>query len=282
MVMGWALYGKTFPLFKYLAVGLITFGVSVFMLTDPHKGSKGKGAHGVASDSTEERSLLSSLIGLVLLTANLMIDGVTNSTQDRIFSHHKISGQQMMFFMNVCSATLMAGYLIVSNPFTHELSKAIAFCSEHPSVWYDIGLFALMGALGQVFIFYTLQTFGSLVLVTVTVTRKMLSIIISVVWFGHVLSGGQWLGVGIVFVGVCFEDLVKQFGVPKILGVRTVKKAKAEDGDEKLNGRQTPSPPSSMGKSNGWLGDRANRGQQRILSRNSTNSAQLENGIKSE
>ncbi len=185
----------------------------------------------------------------------------------------------MMFFMNVCSATLMAGYLMISNPFTHELSKAIAFCSEHPSVWYDIGLFALMGALGQVFIFYTLQTFGSLVLVTVTVTRKMLSIIISVVWFGHVLSGGQWLGVGIVFIGVCLEDLVKQFGLPKILGVRTIK-AKAEDGSQTPSGRETPSPPSSIGKSNGWVG--ANRGQQRIISRNSTNPAQLENGIKSE
>ena len=50
-----------------------------------------------------------------------------------------------------------------------------------------------------------LSTFGSLQLVTVTVTRKMLTMIFSVVMFGHRLSGKQWLGVGLVFGGVIME-----------------------------------------------------------------------------
>lgn len=52
---------------------------------------------------------------------------------------------------------------------------------------------------------YTLSTFGSLLLVTVTVTRKMLTMILSVVWFGHRLSPMQWVGVGLVFGGVFVE-----------------------------------------------------------------------------
>ena len=51
----------------------------------------------------------------------------------------------------------------------------------------------------------TLSIFGSLLLVTVTVTRKMLTMIISVVWFGHSLSSMQWLGVGLVFGGIGIE-----------------------------------------------------------------------------
>ncbi len=51
----------------------------------------------------------------------------------------------------------------------------------------------------------TLSIFGSLLLVTVTVTRKMLTMIISVVWFGHSLTSMQWLGVGLVFGGVGIE-----------------------------------------------------------------------------
>lgn len=51
----------------------------------------------------------------------------------------------------------------------------------------------------------TLSTFGSLLLVTVTVTRKMLTMIISVIWFGHNLGGMQWLGVGLVFGGIGIE-----------------------------------------------------------------------------
>lgn len=51
----------------------------------------------------------------------------------------------------------------------------------------------------------TLSTFGSLLLVTVTVTRKMLTMILSVVWFGHSLGMMQWLGVGLVFGGIGIE-----------------------------------------------------------------------------
>ena len=51
----------------------------------------------------------------------------------------------------------------------------------------------------------TLSIFGSLLLVTVTVTRKMLTMIISVLWFGHKLTGMQWLGVGLVFGGIGVE-----------------------------------------------------------------------------
>lgn len=273
MVMGWVLFGKKFALSKYMAVALITLGVSVFMLMDPHK--KSKKGHGGGSQEEPPRTLISSLFGLALLTANLMIDGITNSTQDRIFGKYKISGQQMMFFMNVCSAVLMAAYLVASNPFTGELSSAVAFCTKHPRVWIDIGLFSLCGALGQVFIFYTLQTFGSLVLVTVTVTRKMLSIIVSVVWFGHVLGMGQWLGVLMVFVGVGLEDLMKVFGGPKILNSRV--KAKAED-DEPSNGHRPTTPPSSLEKGSSGIASDRQRGQQRIFSRSSTN--QLENGVK--
>jgi len=51
----------------------------------------------------------------------------------------------------------------------------------------------------------TLSIFGSLLLVTVTVTRKMLTMIISVLWFGHSLTGMQWLGVALVFGGIGVE-----------------------------------------------------------------------------
>lgn len=55
---------------------------------------------------------------------------------------------------------------------------------------------------------YTLAHFSSLLLVTVTVTRKMLSMLLSVLWFGHRLTGMQWAGVGLVFGGVGTEALI--------------------------------------------------------------------------
>lgn len=68
----------------------------------------------------------------------------------------------------------------------------------------------MCGAIGQVFIFYTLSTFSSLLLVTITVTRKMLTMILSVVWFGHKLGGKQWLGVSLVFGGIGAEGIIQR------------------------------------------------------------------------
>jgi UDP-galactose transporter B1 len=43
----------------------------------------------------------------------------------------------------------------------------------------------------------------------VTVTRKMLTMILSVVWFGHRLHGMQWVGVALVFGGVGAEGWIQ-------------------------------------------------------------------------
>ena len=64
---------------------------------------------------------------------------------------------------------------------------------------------------------YTLSTFSSVLLVTVTVTRKMFTMILSVFAFGHRLTQMQVLGVGLVFGGIGVEAQI----------TRSEKKAKA-------------------------------------------------------
>src|SRR5205085_216044 len=63
---------------------------------------------------------------------------------------------------------------------TSELSSAIGFLTSHPHAAKDVIAFATCGAIGQLFIFHTLARFSSLLLVTVTVTRKMLTMLLSV------------------------------------------------------------------------------------------------------
>ena len=188
---------------KYLIVAIITIGVSCFMLLADDK------KHG-KSKSSASRTIWESLWGLFLLTINLSMDGIINSTQDRIFHAHKrLTGTQMMFYMNLFSSLLMSVYLIVSNPFNGEFSGAIQFCIDHTEAIRDIILFGLCGAIGQCFIFHTIESFGSVLLVTVTVTRKMFSIVLSVLWFGHKLAFAQWMSVLVVFTGIVMESLFK-------------------------------------------------------------------------
>lgn len=54
----------------------------------------------------------------------------------------------------------------------------------------------------------------------------MLTMLLSVMWFGHRLSGGQWIGVGLVFGGIGAEGLVQK---------REKAKKLAEKEKEKLN-----------------------------------------------
>lgn len=206
-------YRRKFPIYKYVVVSVITAGVLMF-------------TYFKQSDSQQiiNSSTYATTMGLGLLAINLLLDGITNSTQDNIFHHHpEVSGPEMMFKLNAVSTALTTSYLLLSfsteyffnlqsvNEYAgalldNQIQDTLQFVEANGTrVLLDIVLFGLCGAFGQLFIFHTLQTYGSLILVTVTVTRKMFSMLLSVIWFNHTLSIGQWAGVLAVFTGIGVE-----------------------------------------------------------------------------
>lgn len=216
MALHITLFGKRYPLSKYLIVLTVTAGVAIFTIYHPPKPGKVRGSGGGKS----------SYYGLLLLSINLLFDGLTNTLQDHIFkSPHRygpVLAPQMMVSSNLISFILQLAYLLATPfiplssavaplaPSTSDLPAATAFISRHPSVLPDILSFCIAGAIGQLFIFATLERFSSLVLVTVTVTRKMLTMVLSVAWFGKRLAGWQWVGVALVFGGVVVEGWLGQ------------------------------------------------------------------------
>jgi len=48
----------------------------------------------------------------------------------------------------------------------------------------------------------------------ITLTRKMFTMILSVVVYNHALTGGQWAGAATVFAGISVEAWVKRKGTP--------------------------------------------------------------------
>ncbi|KAI9931852.1 hypothetical protein ASPWEDRAFT_103920 [Aspergillus wentii DTO 134E9] len=224
MFLQLTIFQKRYPLYKYGVVLLVTLGVATFTLHHPGTSKK------VAASANAQSG--SSSWGIFLLAINLLLDGLTNTTQDHVFSspqlYTRFTGPQMMVAQNVLSTLLTTGYLLImpfvsSSGLIHsllpfsippstetELTSAIAFLSRHPEALKNVLGFAACGAIGQLFIFYTLSHFSSLLLVTVTVTRKMLTMLLSVFWFGHSLSLGQWLGVSLVFGGIGAEAIVQK------------------------------------------------------------------------
>lgn len=192
-------FGTIYPKYKYIVAFIITFGVTLFTIG----GMKSK-----TKEISEDGNIL---LGLTMLCISLLLDGFMNSAQDIIFktNYKKLTGAHLMTYLNFFTMLNLTIYTIFM---TSQFQNFISFIKINGYfALYDLIKFSLCGAVGQIFIFITLEKFSSVVLVTVTVTRKMLSMALSVVLFGHVLNWKQWCGLILVFVGVGLESLIKIF-----------------------------------------------------------------------
>ena len=160
MLLHITVFRKRYPLYKYLVVAAVTAGVAIFTL---HSGGKKKHSKATTGDDAN------ATWGLLLLAINLLFDGLTNSTQDHIFtSFRPYSGPQMMCANNMMSTIVTGAYLLVS-PWlvatglgewlgmdmagsAGEMRGALDFMARYPAVWKDVLGFAACGAVGQVFI----------------------------------------------------------------------------------------------------------------------------------
>ncbi|PAA73361.1 hypothetical protein BOX15_Mlig007311g1, partial [Macrostomum lignano] len=213
MLLG-LLFGKRYPMIKYLLVLIIVVGVSLFLMKD----SKGTGP------DTDH----SFVFGEFLLLVSLLCDGLTGLVQDRIcLKHNSVSSFAMMFQMNLWSTI----YLFVVALATGELPQFVAFVVQYHTVLWDILLFSLCSALGQLFIFATVVNYGPLNCSLVTTTRKFFTILGSVILFGHPLTNRQWLGTCLVFVGLFGESLVKR--KPKLVAPAAAADAAVANGNGK-------------------------------------------------
>jgi UDP-galactose transporter B1 len=88
-----------------------------------------------------------------------------------------------------------------------EFSKAINFIMTHKEIGPQLVIMAILGTLGQLSIYYIVKHFQPYVTAIITTIRKVLTVLLSVVFFRHDLSMVQWLGIGVVFLGVAFETL---------------------------------------------------------------------------
>ena len=194
MIMGTILGGKRYGSWEYVCAGLIAVGISLFAQR---------------SSNAAARKLVAPNApwGYFLCVANLVLDGYTNAEQDEVQKRFRATTPvQTMCFMNFWGALYYGAYLfIISN----SGSQLVAFCRQHPSAASDVLLFCLCGAVGQLFIFYTIRNFGSLVNTLICTTRKFFNILLSVLWHGSPLLPQQWVAVSLVFSGLLINTIVK-------------------------------------------------------------------------
>merc|ERR1712137_363360 len=96
-----------------------------------------------------------------------------------------------------------------------EVQTGMAFCFANPEIFSKIIKFAICSAVGQSFIFYVVSNFDPLVLSTVTTTRKIFSVLLSIFLKGHALSVTGWSGIALACGGIISELQAKSSGKKK-------------------------------------------------------------------
>lgn len=190
MVMGVVIRRRRYSAREYICVLLVTMGVAAFSI----KPSKAGAAP-------------TSPVGAALLAASLFMDGVTGPLQERLVARHAPSTHQLMMWQNVASVV----WLTVGLTATGRMFPSARFVVRHAGqgLMRDILAFASVSAVGQNFIFYTVRNFSALATTTITTTRKMFTVLLSIVVYKHKMVPRQWAGMALVFIAIAWEAAAK-------------------------------------------------------------------------
>ena len=200
MLMGKVLNKKTYPCVDYLEAVGISVGVCLFSLANMESGALG----GAGTDATD--SPWTAWLGVMMLGLYVVSDSFTSQWQSRLYSAHPNVDQfQMMFAVNSWAIMMTLAALVSSG----ELWVALDFVRLNPAALVDNVTIAITSATGQLFIFYTIKTFGPVVFTIVMTTRQMFSIVLSTFIFGHSIKPMALVGAAGVF-GTIFHRIKRQ------------------------------------------------------------------------
>mmetsp|Transcript_9640 Transcript_9640/g.39321 ORF Transcript_9640/g.39321 Transcript_9640/m.39321 type:complete len:202 (+) Transcript_9640:1898-2503(+) len=178
--------GATYTLRQYVQVLAIVGGTAIVSLAS----KKGAGQKSAA-------------LGLVFIGASLAFDGITGGIQKRVKTEANKRGVKpkpydYMFYTNLYMLLTAVAFAAVRG----ELDAGAAFCVANPEILTKILKFAACSAFGQSFIFFTIANFDPLVCTTVTTTRKIFSVLLSILTKGHTLNLQGWSGIALASAGI--------------------------------------------------------------------------------
>ncbi len=185
MLMGKVVSNRTYPWHEYWTAGLLSLGVGVFLLA--------------ADPSAESRpSTETTFAGIIILIGYMAFDSFTSNWQSELFKTYKVLSVQMMFGINLFSCVFTIGSLLFRGVFFSSLM----FLFSHIDFAYHAAILSLCSAVGQLFIFHTISAFGPIVFTLIMTTRQAISILLSCLVYGHLLSLQALVGVFVVFMAL--------------------------------------------------------------------------------
>lgn len=147
-----------------------------------------------------------TVTGLAYVVLALACDGIVGGTQKRLKAElHKKHMEEKNFEMQFLTNLYMLITACVFTAAFGEFEPGYKFLVDNPGISSSLVQFSLCSAAGQAFIFFLISRFDSLVCTTVTTTRKVFSVMLSIFTKGHQLNPQGWAGVSMACLGILGE-----------------------------------------------------------------------------
>ena len=145
-------------------------------------------------------------IGFFLLFLSLCADGVISFSQKHMVNEKKEKPRVFELMLHLASWQALFSFIMVV--FSWREKGGVSFCLENPKVMGLMLWPSIIESIGQIFIYELIINHGPFFTSMITTLRKFITILLSVIIFGHVLTVTQWVSILMVFFG-CSIDMKK-------------------------------------------------------------------------
>lgn len=140
-------------------------------------------------------------VGYLLLLVAIVCDALFSDSQAYCKANFKPTPNQLFLASNLYSFALIFCFSLMIG----ELQPSLLFCLRHPSVLVMLLSIGCLQVLGQVSVYYVISNFKQHIYPLISTTRKIFTILVSIIAFHHSLNADQWFALVIVFVSMAYE-----------------------------------------------------------------------------
>jgi UDP-xylose/UDP-N-acetylglucosamine transporter B4 len=210
MLMGIMILNKSYDVWKYVSVVLITIGIFISTIASGNDVKKEL----ASIDDNSESSFLWYIFGVILMTISLFISARMGLYQETMYKKRGKHATEALFYTHILP--LPAFLLLSTNIWSHFVIATQSDDVNIPLVNIAIKtqiLYLIINFLAHymcISCVYTLTSECSSLTVTLVVTlRKFVSLIFSIIYFNHPFTFYHWLGtVLLIFGTVMFTEIL--------------------------------------------------------------------------
>jgi len=240
MVAARILSGHKHSFAEYVQALVLVTAVVCMQLEDEAGGKKArKHAQASAGVLEEDSSWLGIFwsekvrMGTLMLLIYFAMDSICSHYQSRAYKkNRKMSHYQMMLGGNLFAALTtscvgIATAMLYGKPQAKPDASGGGADIFGAAILGKLFLLAVSNALGQVLIYYAIKEYGPVVFQWIMTTRKVISVVFSLLWFRHPVTWRKFMCIVVVFGLLVYQQLKKP------------KKGKKDGDQEELDGKRS-------------------------------------------